>query len=337
LAITAEWPWFMPVRNVEKELDRLNLLREAEPQQAIPVLRKALRDRVNLVVAKAAKIAAEREVRELIPDLTAAFERLFENPVRTDPQCWAKTALAKALVSLGHDQASTFLRGARYFQLEPVWGGQEDTASALRSACVLALAVCRDISRKEVLAHIVEALADQAAPVRIDAVRALESMDGDESCLLLRLKARLGDRELPVTGQVLESLLSIEGASAIDFVADFLKSTDPELCAEAAMALASSRLPAAVEKLKTAFQEARNRESRKSLLRALGTCREPSAIEFLFGVIASGRAVDATDAIAALTFLAASADLRERARQALAQRSEPDLHECFERVFKVQT
>src|SRR5579883_210815 len=82
---------------VEEEIERLGHL---SPDAAEPALRKALADRVGLVVAKAAKVAAQLELRSLIPDLLHAFDRLFEKPTDRDPQCWGKNAIAKALVDL---------------------------------------------------------------------------------------------------------------------------------------------------------------------------------------------------------------------------------------------
>ena len=49
-------------------------------------LRKALGDRNNYVVSKAAALAAELRLAELEPDLLAAFDRFFSDPVKTDPQ-----------------------------------------------------------------------------------------------------------------------------------------------------------------------------------------------------------------------------------------------------------
>src|SRR5262249_33377225 len=114
----------MARRRVEEEVERLNCLREDGPGPATTAaLRKALADRVGLVAAKAAKIAAELRVQELIPDLVSAFERFFEKPVERDPQCWGKNAIAKALTELDYRQSAPFLRGARHVQMEPVWGG----------------------------------------------------------------------------------------------------------------------------------------------------------------------------------------------------------------------
>src|SRR5271157_5917367 len=85
---------FMAHRQIEAEIDRLNSLREADPAVAIPALRKALSDRVNLIVAKAAKMAAELRLGDLLPDLLTAYDRLFEKPIERDPQCWGKNAIS---------------------------------------------------------------------------------------------------------------------------------------------------------------------------------------------------------------------------------------------------
>src|SRR5439155_12151530 len=115
---------FVASRKIEKQLDRLGRLRGAPAGEAVPELRKALSSRIGVVVAKAAKIAGESQFCELIPELAAAFERLFEDPVGRDPQCWGKNAVAKALTELDYRESALFLRGARHLQMEPVWGGE---------------------------------------------------------------------------------------------------------------------------------------------------------------------------------------------------------------------
>ncbi len=127
----------------DRKLDALEQLR-TDPQSGATTeaLRKALRDRSSLVVATAARLAAEFGLAQLLPDLTAAFDRLMVNAIKADPQCWGKTAIVKALRQLGPEDAGVFQRGAAHFQHEPVWGGAEDAAAALRSACAAALMEC---------------------------------------------------------------------------------------------------------------------------------------------------------------------------------------------------
>ena len=289
----------MANRRIEEQLEALGRLRGASPADAAPALRKALADRVNLVAAKAAKLAAELPAPDLLPDLLRAFDRLFEDPVKLDPQCWGKNAIARALKELGHRESPAFLRGAVHIQMEPVWGRQEDTAGPLRGICLLALPACADLPREQVLRHMVNALTEPSPTVRADAARALAEMQGDDCALLLRLKARTGDAEPAVTGQVLESLIALECRAALPFVRQFLAAAD-QVAEEAALALGGSRQSEAVDVLLEAWPTARGLEYRQALLRALSISRHERAIEFLKHLATEGRAQDAAEARAAL-------------------------------------
>ena len=176
----------MAKRNVEEQIANLSRLGTAPVTDAtIDALRKGLLDRVNLVAAKAAQVVGDLHLKPLIPDLVATYDRMFKNPTTTDPQCWAKNAIAKALTDLDHDESAPFLRGYRYVQMESVWGGKTDTAVTLRSLCTLALVQCADLPRAEKLRHLVASMTDAEETVRIDALRAVEQMEGEEAALLL--------------------------------------------------------------------------------------------------------------------------------------------------------
>jgi HEAT repeat protein len=299
----------MPKRDVEAAVQEIGLLQDVSRAQAVAGLRRALLDRVNLVVAKAARVAAARQLSELIPELLASFDRLFVNPVERDTQCWAKNAIAKALTELDYRESAPFLRGRRHIQKEPVWGGQQDTAQTLRGICLLALAACNDMPRAQILRLLVDSMADKEEVVRIEAVRAVAEMDGEEATLVLRLKARLGDREPPVTGQVFDSLLRLERDAALALVAEFLEGAD-DVREEAALALGSSRMAGAVEILLQALPRARDPYFRKTLLRALSASRQEKAIEFLLGLIREGISADADGAVEALELHRDSAEIR---------------------------
>jgi HEAT repeat protein len=293
----------MAGRDIEAQIEQLSRLRAGAAAEAVAPIRKALTDRVNLVVAKAAAIAGELLVRQLEPDLVRAFERLLEDPMKRDPQCWGKNAIAKALKELEHRESAVFLRGARHVQMEPVWGGQEDTAATLRGNCLLALVACTDLKREEILRHLVNALTEAADPVRVDAARALAQMGGEECALLLRLKARMGDREPSVTGQALESLLALERKEALPFVAEFLSPAGGEIAEEAALALGASRMAAAVEMLRDVWSRSRHAEFRAALLRAMCISRDEQALAFLEDLVKNGGEQDAADAGRALALL----------------------------------
>jgi HEAT repeat protein len=322
----------MAHRQIEAEVERLNLLREAAPPDAIPPLKKALSDRVNLIVAKAAKMAAELRLQDLLPDLLKAFDHLMTRPIERDPQCWGKNAISKALVALDHRESAPFVRGIHYIQMEPVWGGEADTAATLRGTCALALPSCSDIARVDILRHLVDTLADRALPVRTDAVRAVAQMQGDEAILLLRLKARQGDPESEVVGQAFDYLFQLENDHALPFVADFLQPKLGPIAEEAALALGSSRLPRAAPLLQEAFARQRDPDYRQVLLRAISSTRQPPALDFLLHMVRNARESDALNALEALALHRDSADIRRQVEHASEER-ETEVRTQFKKLF----
>jgi hypothetical protein len=331
----------MAKRGVEEQIVNLGRLREGPVTEAtVAALRKGLADRVNLIAAKAAQVAAELRLTPLIPDLVAAFDRQFKNAGEPDPQCWAKNAIAKALTDLDHDESAPFLRGCTYTQMESVWGGKTDTAVTLRSLCSLALVQCADLTRGDKLRHLVVAMTDREETVRIDALRALEQMEGEEAALLLRLKASAGDARASVVGQALESLLRVEGERALEFSRRFLiergsenlrefASTAEELLEESALAIGASRLPTAIEMLKESW----NARPTPIFLHAISASRLESGFEFLLSLVRTGRERDAAAAIEALALHRDSPEIRAATEAAIATRGGVELTARFQEKF----
>jgi hypothetical protein len=331
----------MAKRGVEEQIANLSLLRQAPVTDAtIAAIRKALKDRVNLIAAKAAQIAGDLKLKPLIPDLVSNFERHLKNGAESDPQCWAKNAIAKTLTDLDFDESAAFLQGYRYVQLEAVWGGRADTAVTLRSLCTLALVPCADLPRAEKLRHLVIAATDMEETVRVDALRALEQMEGEEAALLLRLKARIGDKRATVTGQALESLLRVEGQRALDFARGFLHerpldnprelaSTPEEAVEEAALALGASRLPGGVDALIDAW----NAQPKMIFLQAISASRLEAGFDFLLNLVRDGRERDGAAALEALALHKGSDEVRRSLEAAIASRESASLRQRFETLF----
>ena len=329
----------MASRKIEQEVEALNALRqEGSPTVIESVLRKSLRNRVNIVVAKAALLAAEFGIRSLTPDLCDAFERMLVNPVERDKQCWAKNAIAKALTQLGYSESAIFLRGSNHVQMEAVWGGEQDTAVTLRATCILGLVQTTDLPRRRILRQLVRALTDSQPvtdthPVRLEAVRALEQMGGEEAPLLLRLKARIGDTTPAVTGQVFDALLRLEAGEAVPFVSEFLKSGKSELREEAALSLGTCRLAEAVKLLTEEWKNAYNPDFRRALLNGLSASRQDDALEFLLGIVAVEREHDALAALSALEVHRDDKELTSRIAQSVEARSETAIGKAFQARF----
>lgn len=264
----------MSKRPFDQKLEALDALRASPPPDTAAFtssIAKSLADRNNFVVSKAAALAADFHHPTLIPDLLTAFDRFMQDPAKSDPQCWAKNAVVKALKDLGHTDAAVYLRGMRHIQMEPVWGGQADSATTLRATCVLALLDCR-IDDLTMLTCLAEALADPEKPVRIDAARALSGAGIPEAAALLRLKALSGDSEPEVVGQCLASLLTLQ-PDAVEFAARFFNSPEPELQVEAVAALAQSGASAALPALQEFWKRRLLPEVRHATHTILAACR----------------------------------------------------------------
>ena len=176
-------------RGFDEQMAALDALKGRElDAAAIAFVKKMLGNRSNYLAGKAARLAEENDLRGLMPELLAAFERFFENAEKSDPQCWAKNALSRTLTKLGCRDKDVFLRGLTFHQYEPVWGGRSDTAGTLRGNCALALVTCDGLITPDLLVLLLEPLTDADKSVRVEAVRALAAL-GEPAVPVLRLRA----------------------------------------------------------------------------------------------------------------------------------------------------
>ncbi len=301
----------MPAKRAfEDQITSLDALRGIASEERIEPLRKALKHRNNFVAGKAADMVREFAIAPLIPDLLVAFHRFFENPEKSDPQCWAKNALSRALAGLEHQEPDCFLQGMHHIQMEPVWGGRSDTAGTLRATCALALVQCAGLREEILLAHLINLLADKDKNVRTEVVHAIENVGSTSAALVLRTRATMGTDEPEVLGACYGGVLRIEGTSAISWIARFLDAAD-ESAGEAALAIAGTRSLAAFECLRDRLSNAIDPWWRSVLLSAIGLTRQDAATEFLLDLIAT-ESLDAERAIEAVMRLRPSAQLAQR-------------------------
>ena len=101
-------PLMASKRGFEEQIAALDELRQGPEEVRVKALHKALAHRNNFIVAKAADLVRDFRMADLVPDLLLAFDRFFENPVKTDPQCWAKNALSRALAALEYQEPESF-------------------------------------------------------------------------------------------------------------------------------------------------------------------------------------------------------------------------------------
>jgi hypothetical protein len=310
-----------------EELKAVVLAGPAPDAATIEHLRKTLAHRNNFLVSKAAKLVTEAAIVVLLPEVLAAFDRFFVDAAKTDPKCWAKEALAKALVKLEHRGKDEYLRGMRHHQMEPSWGPPEDTAGALRGTCTHALVSCPGISDSDLLTAFLEPFTDTDQTVRMEAARAIGNVGGVSAVLLLRLRALLGNDEPEVLGAVYSTLLDLEGVQAISLVAQYLEAGD-DLAAEAAFALADMRAPEALAVLRARLRDGADTWFGSVLLSAIALTRLPEAVDFLISLVERD-AHEAAAAIEAIGRIAPSEEIRARVEQAVAQADSPRLRQAF--------
>jgi hypothetical protein len=314
-------------RGFDEQMAALDALKgQLLDEAAIELVRKSMASKSNFLAAKAARLAEEGQRTDLMPALIAAYERFFQNGEKTDPQCWAKNALSRALGRLGCRDKDVFLRGLNHHQMEPVWGGRSDTAGTLRANCAHALMGCEGLIAQDVLLLLVDLLADADKAVRVEAVRASAQLD-DMAVPVLRLRALILGEDPEVLSTCFGALLAIDRDASVAFVARFLDSGD-DAAAEAAFALAETHEPAALATLLKLRKEPTPAVSEPwfagVLLSAIALTRLPQAVSYLLGLIESEDR-EAPAAIEALAKLSPGAELRARIEQAIEETGSPRL------------
>jgi hypothetical protein len=317
--------------SVEQKLAELDALPADRGARSEP-LAAALAHKHYRVVAKAARLAADALLYDLVPLLLGAYPRFLDKPLKTDPSCYAKKALARALVALDCDDAEFFLAGLRLRQMEPVWGGTADTAADVRASCAMGLVAS---GNPRALVALAELLYDPLPDARVGAVRAAACGNPREAELLLRSKIVAGDAEPAIVGECFSALLSVEPEESLAFVAPYLAHADDALRELAALAIGESRVPGGLEVLKNAWDDVVVAEEfRFALIRAAAAHRSEAAFDWLLAIAAQARPPVAGQVVEALALYKHNARLAQRLAAVLEERGERELTAGFEKLWK---
>lgn len=322
----------MSRQSFEQKLDAIEALRSAPGSEALESLRRALKDPNNYAVGKAAAVVADCGFATLGPELLAAFDRFLRSPVKSDPQCWAKNAIARALVTLQLSADRVFVGGIVHTQWEPVYGGRQDTAGVLRAICAMGL-VESSLAPFEILRYLVDLLNDHDRQVRMEAARAMAQLSAREGTLPLQLKALVGDPEPEVTGACLAALLSLAPKDYLPFVARHLSHEDPDVRIEAAAVLAQSHEPEAFAHVAAFWERQTDAEVKRTLLTWFAASPQDAAAELLLTVIDSAPEAIASEALRALARSRHASRCADRAREAVSIRGNAALSMAFTESF----
>jgi len=321
-----------PRRSADDKLAEL----EAEVEAAAPdalaeILSRGLADRNYRVAALAAHHAGDRLVYDCVPVLLAAWPKFLDKPVKRDPNCLAKKAIVRALHTLDCDDVDFYLNAINYRQMEPVWGGTVDTATDVRASAAMGLVAS---GYPRALVEVAGLLVDSEPPVRAGAARAIACGNPREAELLLRAKILSGDEEAFVIGECFESLLTVEPDESVAFVARFLAHDDDAIFEVAALSLGASRLPAALDRIRAAFDDVYvPGDRRRILLRAAALHRSDEAFTWLLELAASAETRIAAEVVDVLSIYKHNAALAERLRQSLGGRNDTEPRASFDSAW----
>lgn len=294
-------------------------------------LQKALKDKSNFLVAKAAKWASERLCYELIPDLVESYRRFLRDPLKSDKTCAGKIAIVRALYDLDFNHAIFFSEALHYRQQEPVWGGSVDTAIDVRIVAANGLLAS---GAPRAVIELVDALHDPEAGVRIGVIKAIEQALPHEVELVLRSAIHCGDPEPDVTAQAFSTLMKVAPETSLVFVARYLDASEEVIVEAAAIALGESRLAEALMLLIERCEVAPSYGSTKAAIyRAIALSRNDTAYTFLLGVINEEDVHAAGEAIKALAIYNYNEDLNREVASRVKAKGSAVLEELYQTLW----
>ncbi len=296
-------------------------------EEALAHLRQALKSQYGVAVGRAAEIAAAARLTSLIPDLRQAFDRLMVKPVDRDPKCLGKAPLLKALYDLGYrEDATPFLQGIHHIQREPVYGGQEDSAPALRGIAAMGLV---QMNYADVLIELADLLADPELPARISAIRALSYYGRRDALPVLRLKVWVGDPDPSVISDCFAALLYLDPESSIPLVSKSLMDPSPDIQTVAALALGESHHPSVLPILQSWWEKLTEPDLSRTALLSISLLRLDDALVFLYDLLRDGSRPQALDALAALATHREDPVIWQRVQNQVESHCDPHLQHAF--------
>ncbi len=260
-----------------------------------------------------------------------AFERLCEDPIKRDPQCHGKTAIARALFDNDLPADDVFLRGATHVQMEPVLGGRQDTAAELRGICAMALVHAQ---HPRAITTAAALLADPERAAKLAAIRAIAASGQPELVEpILRLKLEAGDEDAEVITDCMTELLRAAPDQNLPLIAARIGAEDLVISQSAALAIGASGAPGALDALVACTDQIVTSERRATVLLAIAMLRSDASSQHLIELVMDGTPAEAQDAISALATFKHQPDLAARVEAAVVDRGEAPILSHFERSF----
>jgi hypothetical protein len=248
----------------------------------------------GVAVAAAAKVCEDHALRELTPELVAAFTALCA-PKR-DPGCRGRAAIVHALHALEHWAPEVFVIGLRLVQMEGPPGAQFDEGAQIRGACAQSHV---HLMRPDALDVCAEMLADSQSIARLGAARGIADSGRIDATALVRYKLARGPDDGEVLAACFDALFELRREVAIEVARAYLAKPDQRADA-AALALGGHRVAEALDDLIKWAKRPHDLERKQIAHLALALLRSDGGNAALIDVIKNGNPANARSAAEAL-------------------------------------
>lgn len=317
----------MPKASIDEQLDQLDTLDFSSPENAgLDELQKALNNKNNRLVAKAARLCSEHHIYSCSEQLKHVFH-YFVDKADKDKGCYAKKAIVKALYELDVIDSEFYTSAIQYRQMEPVWGGSVDTAVEVRCWAAYGLTLS---ANSRIILQLLELLHDAEAQARLGAVKAIANTNPTHAEILLREKILDGDEDAYVVGECFHQLIAIEPEQSLSFIKPYLDHPQEEWVEYAALAIAEYKDPAAFEVLQEAVETAFYDTKKKYLIKALALHRSKQSVDYLLGRLDEAGKDEIHTIIEALSIYQTNDDLRRQVQNKI----DTSQNQAMESAFK---
>ncbi len=287
-------------RKTEERIRAVGYLDTLPETERVPLLLATLDDSSKFVAAMAAEKLRDVSDWRVAPVMIEKFLFCAEDGTARDPGCHLRGHLAFALGKMEFHGAIHALRiGIRTRQIEAVGGVPFDTGAHLRANCALALAslgasdCLRDITLLlfDLSGH---ALAgDSAAHLKVEPRKAAAQamvILGDRNALVpLTLRLTYPQNEhADVLQECMTALVELADDRIVEILEPYLSHSDQFLAAHAALCLARSQQPEAVELLLSALPRL-SANPLRAVVFALQVIRSDAAQNALLGLLSHPR------------------------------------------------
>ena len=321
-----------------KLLDALAAARHAGPAAAASVVKKGLKAASEVVIGRAAEVAAELELEAVADELAAAAADWLQRGEAT-----TVLALLRACRRAGVRDRELWHAALRFeaFESDPVSRRRFDVGAAVRAEACRAVAECGDPAAAVLLAGVLferygPEVADNPA-ARAAAAQAIGHVGDAAAAEVLRIKLTRSQRDEPaVLGECVGSYCRLDPLDFDKFLATYLR-TRPDVAEAAAVPLGEVRAARAVGPLLLCHDMLRSIDREEVAFVGLALVRQPEATERLLDRFRDARGPTALEAATALHLLARDPDVSAAVAPIAAARPDGDaLRKAFEHGVGVE-